>query len=532
MMAVHEMEALPHNPVNPGDKWQGANVLGLEFHLAGPETISGKPCLRVEGNRGEDRLTYWWCPTIGAIGKIEVDGTYSIYESTMHEKLTFELQDKKRNETTTEWLKSPDTQLGALNALLVSHWAPLQTGQLTSPLQLADPKAQAEALAVIHQRRLEWPNQDVIKKLSQSSDAQVKRIAARILDQGPPQPTSQVGKCALPQHTYPAEKPGTSLRFMRNEKYRGELYMLHVPMDYRSDRPFPLLVYLSGGAGLAMDAVNTAEDVIAPSGYLVIYPQAAGLWWTPDTTSRFAALLEEVLQDLNVDRDRVYITGFSNGGTGSLYYAALWPQRFAAVVTMMGAGVCDSETADKISNVANLPILLIHGDKDPIIDPSCSQTTLEALRALPQKSPPVLHMLKDKGHELTLDGDDGLTLPFMADKVRTPWPSKITARFVDTTYPRQYWVELVGKKSGLASIDGQIKPGNTIELTTKNVSRLRLLLRPEMFNSAGPIKVLLNKTEVYHGELAQDCALLQRSSEESQDSSLGYTQALEFDVSR
>jgi len=530
MMAVHEIETLPSKAVNVGDKWQGHNLLGLEFHVAAPETISGKACIRVEGSRGEDRLTYWWCPAIGTIGKVEVDGTYSIYESTVHEKLSFELQDKKHNETAAEWLKSPDMQLGTMNALLVSRWVPIQPNLLDSALQSSDAQVQADALAVIYQRRLEWPDRDLVK-LAQSSDAQVKRIAKEILDPVSPQPIPQVGKCTQPAHTYPAERPGTSLRFMRSEKYRGEPYMLHIPIDYRGNRPFPLLVYLSGGAGLAMDAVNTAEDVIAPSGYLVIYPQAGDFWWKPETVARFAALFEEVLQDLNVDRDRVYISGFSNGGTGSLYYATLWPQRFAAVVTMMGAGVCNSEIADQLANVANLPIQLIHGDQDPIIDPSCSQATFDAVRKLPPKLLPALHMLKGRGHEITLDGDDGLTLPFVADKLRTPWPAKITAKFADTTYPRQYWVELVAKKSGLATIEGQIKPDNTIELTTKNILRVRLLLRPEMFSSTSPIKVVLNKTEIYHRELEQDCALLQQSSAGSQDSSLGYTQALEFDVS-
>ncbi len=264
----------------------------------------------------------------------------------------------------------------------------------------------------------------------------------------------------------------------------------------------------------------------------MLYPQAADLWWKPEAATHFVALLQEVLQDFNVDHDRVYIAGFSNGGSGSVDYARLWPQRFAAVVSMMGAGVCMSEISDTLANVANLPVLLIHGDKDPLIDPACSQATYDALGKLSPRFPPELHMLKGRGHEITLDGDDGLTLPFIANKVRNPWPTRITARFADTTYPRQYWVELVAKKGGLATIDAQIKADNTIELSTKNVMRLRVLLRPEMFSSNGTIKVVLNKAEVYHGDLKQDCAVLQQSAAAAEDSALGYTQALEFDVSK
>lgn len=63
-----------------------------------------------------------------------------------------------------------------------------------------------------------------------------------------------------------------------------------------------------------------------------------------------------------MDRDRIYLTGFSNGGTGSLYFAALWPHRFAAVVSRMGAGQCMEQVKLGLSNLENLPVLFVHGD--------------------------------------------------------------------------------------------------------------------------------------------------------------------------
>ncbi len=248
LMAVHEIEALPTGAVKIGDKWNNRNLLGLEFRYAADETISGKQCARVEGTGGEQHLTYWWCPAIGAIAKIQVDGFYSIYESRVHERLSFELQEKRRSEELADWLKSPDTQLGALDALLSSRWVPIQAALLAPALQSPDVQIQANALAVIYQRNLKLPDMEAVNKLAQSGDAQVKRIATKILN--PRKTGSQrVGQCTLPATTHGPEKTGTSLRFMRNDKYRNEFYVLHVPVDYRGDRPLPLLVYLSGGAG-------------------------------------------------------------------------------------------------------------------------------------------------------------------------------------------------------------------------------------------------------------------------------------------
>ena len=57
-------------------------------------------------------------------------------------------------------------------------------------------------------------------------------------------------------------------------------------MTYRGNRPAPLLIYLSGGAGIALDGVNTANDAIANTNYLVMYPQAGEYWWKPEVAQR------------------------------------------------------------------------------------------------------------------------------------------------------------------------------------------------------------------------------------------------------
>ena len=93
-----------------------------------------------------------------------------------------------------------------------------------------------------------------------------------------------------------------------------------------------------------MDAMNSAEDIVSQTDYLVLYPQAAGYWWTPEVARRFDVVLNDILQHYNVDRDRIYITGFSNGGTGALYFATLWPHRFAAVVSLTGVVIASANS--------------------------------------------------------------------------------------------------------------------------------------------------------------------------------------------
>jgi hypothetical protein len=56
-----------------------------------------------------------------------------------------------------------------------------------------------------------------------------------------------------------------------------------------------------------------------------------------------------------------------------------------------------------------------------------------------------------------------------------------------------------------------ITADNLIDLKTRNVKRLRLLLRPELFHSTGPVRIQLNGKEQPAVELKRDCQLFLRN---------------------
>jgi predicted peptidase len=74
-------------------------------------------------------------------------------------------------------------------------------------------------------------------------------------------------------------------------------------------------------------------------------------------------LVDHTVKSLNVDPDRVYVTGLSMGGYGTWRLAAKYPDRFAAAVPICGGG----DPATMTAGLAKVPVWAFHGAKDPTV---------------------------------------------------------------------------------------------------------------------------------------------------------------------
>jgi dienelactone hydrolase len=308
-------------------------------------------------------------------------------------------------------------------------------------------------------------------------------------------------------------------------------YSIYVPEDYRGDEPFPLLVYLAGGQGRPVQAVAGAQATISTLGYLVALPQADGYWWTERSTRVVTALLDELLRQFNVDTNRVYLSGFSNGGTGTIHFASLWPHRLAAASSLMGAGAFPPQgEAPLLINLAQLPTQWLHGRRDEVIPWQTTRDSVLWLERVAPGAPFDVHYLK-RGHDLWLGNDEGLLLPFLEQQRRDPFPREVLLQLRELSHPRRFWVEVLEKGPGTAEVQGRIENDNTIVIKTRRVRKLRLLLRRELLPIDGaPFRVVLDGRTVYSGPLVPECGRIRQSWGESADPFLAYSAELVFDL--
>jgi polyhydroxybutyrate depolymerase len=158
-------------------------------------------------------------------------------------------------------------------------------------------------------------------------------------------------------------------------------YILYVPASYVSSSPVPLVFCFHGYSSNmnANFAYTNFKAIADTAGFIVVHPQGTldntgtAHWnvggWTVgssvDDVGFALALLDSITSVYNIDSDRVYSTGMSNGGYMSFLLACQLNDRFTAVASVTGS--MTPQTFNACSPVHPTPILQIHGTADATV---------------------------------------------------------------------------------------------------------------------------------------------------------------------
>lgn len=95
--------------------------------------------------------------------------------------------------------------------------------------------------------------------------------------------------------------------------------------------------------------------------------------------SMIDAFLDTLMQRHGLPAERIVLGGFSQGGMMSLHVAPRRAEPLAGVISFSGALVAPDRLAEE--TVSRPPILLVHGDADPVVPFSSMDEAATALRA-------------------------------------------------------------------------------------------------------------------------------------------------------
>jgi len=154
-------------------------------------------------------------------------------------------------------------------------------------------------------------------------------------------------------------------------------YVLYIPPGYDPNTKTPILMYLHGGVstkdfysieeGFPQDSpfIHFAEE----NNWLMLFPfgNIDTSWWDLAGVRNIQTQVRTLKTYYNIDDDRIFMTGFSDGGSGSFYMALSTPDDFASFYPLNGflsVGSRVTNTPSYLPNLRNRRVNVINTDLD------------------------------------------------------------------------------------------------------------------------------------------------------------------------
>lgn len=150
---------------------------------------------------------------------------------------------------------------------------------------------------------------------------------------------------------------------------RPRYYIVHVPEGLEGPAPLVLVLHHLSGTPANARSTYQLDPVADAEKFITVYPEGLGYSWNAGRCCEFAskerlddvgfltAVLDQVEASVDVDPDRVYATGFSNGAMMT-YRLACETDRFAAIAPVAGSVMTTCGTPAPAS------VLHVHGRED------------------------------------------------------------------------------------------------------------------------------------------------------------------------
>ncbi len=210
---------------------------------------------------------------------------------------------------------------------------------------------------------------------------------------------------------------GFQIYTFTNAQHQSIRYYLYVPASYNPAQKYPLVLFLHGGGERIKSSYTEAqtEARLFQNAFVQIWGENSTVAANPDVQQHWPSfvvipqmlqsqqwvnvdvskgsykqtaqpsvpllLAKEIVDSLQtkysgIDANRLYITGYSNGGLGTWDAIERWPNYFAAAAPISGAG-----DPSKAAVLAHMPIWAFHGSADTTIPVTGSRQMIAAIRA-------------------------------------------------------------------------------------------------------------------------------------------------------
>lgn len=383
----------------------------------------------------------------------------------------------------------------------------------------------------------------------------------------------------------PKARRNYSISFVINDSTKTS-YLVHLPKDYTPKKSYPLLFFLHGAVH-----GNTLQKFLTPEiqlnywnrfytkyadkeNVILVFPSGGKNynWMTPDEGFFMVPeMLKQIKSAINVDDNKVFISGHSNGATGSFSYLMKQPTAFAGfygfnTYPMVVTG------GTFVENILNRSFINFSTNQDYYYPPNANDRLDSLMQNLKADYKDYRYNGFPHWFPQFDESEDAFKTLFedLKKRERNPFPNTITWEFDDNSYgnidwirdvkldtlsPKKDWQKQINfsidkwlkydKNDSLITVDvnkkafdfprksGKIKAeysNNVFTIKTSRIKSFKIEISPEMIDTKKKVKVYLNGKLYFNKEIEYDRDYMIKNFKKHNDRKQSWINYIKLDV--
>lgn len=354
-----------------------------------------------------------------------------------------------------------------------------------------------------------------------------------------------------------SEYKGQHIFSMSDSVYGTVPFKLYLPLNYDPSLPVPLILSLHGAVGLSKfsDAAKPDQQLdkdddpfyrmLCEKGFVVIKPYAdpeKGFNWVADkfgqnenfTFNVLTRLISELKRSINIDDNKVFSFGHSDGSDGTFALEVYKPTMFAGFIAYNSMLTNIFSNKIYLENTVNRPLYLVHSDKDDLRPIEQTRAIVKLLDSL-KTNVTYKEYLGYTHEDSHLQKDFANSLKFIAQTKRNPYPDTIYWETSSNLFKQCDWLMIKDwdsnldpavwhKSYNLPSYNKRTKSwdarnyyqldlstavkanyrNNIFTISTSRATKLEILISPQMVDFSKDVKVIVNNKTIYSSKVVAD----------------------------
>ncbi|TGN23619.1 alpha/beta hydrolase-fold protein [Empedobacter tilapiae] len=375
-----------------------------------------------------------------------------------------------------------------------------------------------------------------------------------------------------------------SIFFPINDTLKSS-YFIHLPKNYNPNKKYTMLIFLHGAVNYNELRTFSTDDNLKgwnrfytkyanKHDVILVFPQADKNynWLTSDKGFyMIPEIIRQIKSTINVDDNKVFLTGHSNGASGSFNYLVKQPTSFAGFYGFNTQPIVRTG-GTFVQNILNRSYINFSTDLDYYFPPQAN----DDLTALMQSLNIDYKDYRYNGYPHWFPEFNGSEAAYkilfddLMNRKRNPFPKKLIWETDDVKYGKVDWIEITKldtistkkewqknynfkitkwleydnndslqikdvdkmafnfpRKSGLIKA---IYSKNRFDIETSSVKSFRLYISPEMINLSKKLKIYANNKLIYNQKVDYNSFFMKENFNKNIDKEQVWINSIDFEL--